>query len=94
MRILIVGAGVVGFNLAEELSREGHDISIIDQDKKKTQHLADSLDVLTINGNACMPSVLERAFGSSMPIPKHLIYAVMSNLENLLPGGNGQDNRF
>jgi trk system potassium uptake protein TrkA len=61
MRILIVGAGVVGFNLAEELSREGHDISIIDQDKKKTQHISDSLDVLTINGNACMPSVLERA---------------------------------
>ena len=35
MKILIVGAGVVGFNLAEELSHEGHDISIIDSDEKK-----------------------------------------------------------
>ena len=32
MKILIVGAGVVGYNLAEELSQEGHDISIIDND--------------------------------------------------------------
>ena len=35
MRILIVGAGVVGFNLAQELSKEGHDIAIIDQDREK-----------------------------------------------------------
>ncbi len=61
MRILIVGAGLVGFNLAEELSREGHDISIIDRDPKKISAIADSLDVLTVRGNACLPSVLIQA---------------------------------
>ncbi len=61
MKILIVGAGVVGFNLAEELSHEGHDISIIDSDEKKIKLIADKLDVLCIHGNGCLPSVLTRA---------------------------------
>jgi len=61
MRILIVGAGLVGSNLAEELSREGHDISIVDRDPKKISSIADSLDVLTVRGNACLPSTLTQA---------------------------------
>jgi len=61
MRILIVGAGLVGSNLAEELSREGHDISIVDRDPKKISAIADSLDVLTVRGNACLPSTLTQA---------------------------------
>ncbi len=58
MKILIVGAGVVGFNLAQELSKEGHDIAIIDQNTEKIRRIADTLDVLSIKGNACLPSVL------------------------------------
>ena len=61
MRILIIGAGVVGNNLAQELSEEGHDISIIDQDAEKIRRISDTLDVLSIQGNACLPSVLVRA---------------------------------
>ena len=61
MKILIVGAGVVGYNLAEELSHEGHDISIIDNDAEKIKIIADKLDVLGIRGNACLPTVLKRA---------------------------------
>jgi trk system potassium uptake protein TrkA len=61
MRILIVGAGVVGFNLAQELSREGHDIAIIDQIPEKMRRITDTLDVLSVIGNACLPSVLIRA---------------------------------
>ncbi len=61
MRILIVGAGVVGFNLAEELSKEGHDIAIIDQDQDKIERISDSLDVLAICGDACLPSILKKA---------------------------------
>ncbi|MFQ5451272.1 MAG: Trk system potassium transporter TrkA [Nitrospinaceae bacterium] len=61
MRILIVGAGVVGFNLAQELSQEGHDIAIIDRNGEKIKRIADSLDVLAIEGNACLPSVLVQA---------------------------------
>ncbi len=61
MRILIVGAGVVGFNLAKELSKEGHDIAIIDQNREKMRRISDTLDVLSVIGNACFPSVLVRA---------------------------------
>ncbi len=61
MRILIVGAGIVGNNLAQELSQEGHDISIVDQDPEKIRHISDTLDVLSVKGNACLPSVLVKA---------------------------------
>ena len=61
MRILIVGAGIVGYNLAQELSQEGHDIAIVDQDPERTRRIADTLDVMAIEGNACLPSVLMKA---------------------------------
>ncbi len=51
MNILIVGAGIVGFNLAQELSNEGHDISIIDADAEKIKLISEKLDVLAIRGN-------------------------------------------
>ncbi len=58
MNILIVGAGIVGFNLAQELSHEGHDISIIDADYNKIKLISEKLDVLAIHGNGCLPSTL------------------------------------
>lgn len=61
MNILIVGAGVVGSNLAEELSLAGHNVSIVDQDPALVRRLSDRLDVLTVCGNAGQPSVLKRA---------------------------------
>lgn len=61
MRILIVGAGIVGYNLAQELSQEGHDIAIVDQDAERTRRITDTLDVMAVEGNACLPSVLVKA---------------------------------
>ena len=61
MRILIVGAGIVGFNLAQELSKEGHDIAIVDQNPEKMRRISDTLDVLSVLGNACLPTVLVKA---------------------------------
>ena len=61
MRILIIGAGIVGNNLAQELSGEGHDISIIDDDAEKIRRISDTLDVMSVHGNACFPSVLVKA---------------------------------
>ena len=37
MRIIIVGCGKVGTTLIEQLSREGHDITIIDRSAKLVQ---------------------------------------------------------
>jgi trk system potassium uptake protein TrkA len=61
MRILIVGAGIVGYNLAQELSHEGHDIAIVDQNPERIRRITDTLDVMAVEGNACLPSVLMKA---------------------------------
>lgn len=61
MKILIVGAGIVGFNLAQELSHEGHDISIIDENAERIKTISEKLDVLAVHGNGCIPSTLLKA---------------------------------
>lgn len=61
MRILIVGAGAVGFHLARHLSEEGHDIVLIDQDPDRTSRVQDQLDILAIAGNGASLRVLEQA---------------------------------
>lgn len=61
MRILILGAGQVGASVAEALSSEANDITVIDQDRDALALLADRLDVRTLAGNAAYPSVLRDA---------------------------------
>ena len=52
MRIIIAGAGDVGFHLAKLLAFESHDINIIDMDDDKLQYIANHLDVQTTKGNS------------------------------------------
>ena len=61
MRIVILGAGQVGASVAEALSSEANDITIVDQDRDNLAALADRLDVRTLVGNAAYPSVLREA---------------------------------
>lgn len=61
MRIVILGAGQVGASVAEALSSEANDITIIDQNREALAMLADRLDVRTLAGNAAYPSVLHEA---------------------------------
>lgn len=61
MRILIVGAGVVGSNLAEELSDTGHAVSIVDHRPAVIRQLKERADVLAVRGNGTQPSVLRAA---------------------------------
>lgn len=61
MRVVIVGAGVVGFHLAEQLSNEGHDVSVVDSDPDLVRVLDEKLDLLAIAGDAATPSVLLQA---------------------------------
>lgn len=51
LRIVIIGCGKVGATLIEQLSNEGHDITIIDTDSAKVQQLANIYDVMGIIGN-------------------------------------------
>ncbi|MBL7191651.1 Trk system potassium transporter TrkA [bacterium] len=61
MRIIILGAGEVGFHLAKNLTQAEHDIVVVDNDPKKIAKVNDTLDVLSIPGDATSPIVLEQA---------------------------------
>jgi trk system potassium uptake protein TrkA len=61
MKILILGAGQVGGSVAEALSSEHNDITIVDQDREALARLSERLDVRTLAGNAAYPSVLRAA---------------------------------
>lgn len=61
MRIVIVGAGAVGFNLAAELSREGYDVAVIEKNPKLIKRLKDKLDVQTVLGSGTEVDSLKEA---------------------------------
>jgi trk system potassium uptake protein TrkA len=61
MNIVIVGAGRVGQTLAEKLARDGHDVSLIEDDSAKVRALSETLDVQLIEGNGATAPVLRRA---------------------------------
>ncbi len=61
MHIVVVGAGEVGSFLAERLSREGHDIAVIERDRAKLSAIASRLDVLTVEGTGASPMALAEA---------------------------------
>ncbi len=61
MRIIIAGAGDVGFHLAKLLSYEEQDIILIDRDAETLRQASSSIDVGTIKGNSTSYSVLEEA---------------------------------
>ncbi|MGL1900967.1 MAG: Trk system potassium transporter TrkA [Fibrobacterales bacterium] len=61
MRIIIVGAGTVGKQLAGRLCEEGHDIIVIDHNHNKLRLLEEYYDLQTITGNGTSVDVLETA---------------------------------
>lgn len=61
MKILIAGAGEVGFELAKVLSEEHHDVTVMDERQKCIQRVTDNLDVLAVEGNATSPKSLVAA---------------------------------
>ncbi|MFC1592979.1 potassium channel family protein [Candidatus Omnitrophota bacterium] len=60
MYILIVGAGKVGYFLAERLFHDKHSVAMIEKDKAVCEEVNRRLDILVINGDGCSPSVLKQ----------------------------------
>ena len=48
MKIILVGGGKVGTALARQLSEEGHNVTVVDTNKARVEHLTESYDVLGI----------------------------------------------
>jgi len=61
MKILIIGAGQVGYFLCDRLSREGHAVTLVDQDEATIERAQDRLNVLGVCGNGASAEVLEQA---------------------------------
>ena len=61
MDIIIVGVGKIGYNLAKNLSQEGHSITAIDINKDAINQVVDEIDCMGVVGNAVVKSVLEEA---------------------------------
>ena len=61
MRIIVVGAGEVGTYVADRLSRQEHDIALIELDSERFRQIDAELDVLAINGSGTDPAALQRA---------------------------------
>ena len=57
LKIIIVGCGKVGQTLVAQLSKEGHDITLIDNNAQKIQELTNLYDVMGIVGNGASYSV-------------------------------------
>ena len=58
MKIIIIGIGKVGDALAQSLSAEGHDVTIIDNNPKVVERVENTLDVMPIKGNGFSTSTL------------------------------------
>ena len=61
MRVLVCGAGEVGYNIARQLSAEDNDVVVVDHSSERIQKVSDGLDVQSMTGFASHPDVLERA---------------------------------
>jgi len=61
MKIIIAGAGRIGYSIAQELVKENHDITVIEQNKVRLKDVSNNLDVLTLQGNAAGYETLSEA---------------------------------
>lgn len=61
MKIVIVGAGEVGFHIAGRLAMENKEVVVVERDPAAIRRVADSMDVQTVIGSGSSPTVLEEA---------------------------------
>jgi trk system potassium uptake protein TrkA len=61
MKIVIVGAGEVGFHLAQKLSLEKHNLTLIDSDPEKCARVQEAVDVSVLPGSGSDPNNLREA---------------------------------
>lgn len=61
MFVIIVGAGNLGYYLAELLADENHDVMVIEKDKLKCEKISTELDIVATQADATESKVLEKA---------------------------------
>jgi trk system potassium uptake protein TrkA len=61
MKVIICGAGQVGWQIARHLSGENNDVTVVDNNPDLVRRATDTLDVQGLTGHASYPDVLDRA---------------------------------
>jgi trk system potassium uptake protein TrkA len=61
MKVIICGAGQVGWQIARHLAGERNDVTVVDSNAELVRRATDALDVQGVAGFASYPDVLERA---------------------------------
>ncbi|MGI6582747.1 MAG: Trk system potassium transporter TrkA [bacterium] len=61
MQVIVIGAGDVGYELASRLSRDNHDVVVIEKNPARAERVKNHLDVLVVQGNGASARVLEEA---------------------------------
>lgn len=81
MNIIIVGDGKVGLAITAQLSKEGHDLTVIDSNSKVLEQSVEQFDVMITHGNGASLPVLQRAGAEEADL---LIAATSSDEVNML----------
>ena len=68
MKVIIVGAGEVGFHIASHLALENKDVVVIDKNPNAIRRVSDNLDVQVVTGSGSSPVVLEEVGIQDMDI--------------------------
>ena len=61
MKTIICGSGDVGYSIADKLSKEKFEVTVVDEQSEKLNKISDNLDVKVINGLPSLPTVLMNA---------------------------------
>lgn len=61
LKMIIIGAGEVGFHIAQRLEQENKEVVFIDNNAEALKNVSDVLDVQTVHGEGSSPVVLKRA---------------------------------
>ncbi len=81
MNVVIVGDGKVGGTIASQLSGEGHDIIVIDNNTRVLTNASNTMDIISVEGNGASMQVQERA---GVPHADLLIAATSADEVNML----------
>ncbi|HCS13600.1 MAG: Trk system potassium transporter TrkA [Zetaproteobacteria bacterium CG06_land_8_20_14_3_00_59_53] len=81
MNVLILGAGEVGFSIAQRLASENCNVVVVDKNPQLLKRVADNMDVKTVCGHASLPSVLEQANAANTDL---LIAATTNDEVNMM----------
>ncbi len=80
MKVIVCGAGQVGFNIARHLATENNQVTVVDQSAELIRKVTDSLDVRAMVGFASHPDVLERAGAAEADMLIAVTYADEVNM--------------